>query len=165
MSDKIRNHVHDFVDAHLTDDALERIRRVLMAAPEAHKVPVNLKLVFEVDKTGLAKLTTGMTTSLSVAAWDVPIKITAQLSLFDEPTALVSTPTKSEHPAIAPDPPERTIPDVDLSEPGFSPLADDTPAAKRIAAIEAKNAEILAAAEKSGARLSPAAKAALKDRT
>ena len=165
MSNKIRNHVHDFVDAHLTDDALERIRLVLMAAPEAHKVPVTLKLVFEVDKLGLAKLTTGMTMVLSVPAWDVPIQISAQLSLFNTPTAIVSTPAKSEHPAIAPDPPERVIPDADLSEPGLSPLADDSPAAKRVAEIEAKNAQILADAKKSGARLSPAAKAALKDRT
>lgn len=189
MSDQIRRHIYDFITANLTDDALERIRLLLMVAPAKHKIPVNIKIGFAVDDMGEAKFTIGMDTHHKIPEWDSPLNITSQLSLWAETAEVNEDPLRRivaepEHPAIAREPTERpmtpiesssppqlngpTIPDEELSAPamklGMPGAAEPpSPAATRLAAIKASNEATLQKAERDGSELSAGAKKALKE--
>lgn len=134
MSDSIRRYIYDYVCAHLTDRALENIRAGLMLADGAHKIPVTLKVNFEVDKDGIAKISAGMATNLKIPAWDVPMRMEGQLDLFHRvdplpPTQPLDFGDRASTPVEAVHPPQlNMIPDEELSEPGLAPgLPDDYP--------------------------------------
>jgi len=186
MSHSIRSYIHDVIDANVTDDALERIRRLLMAAPGKHSIPMTIKVAFEVDDDGNSKMVANVATNMKIPAWDTPINIKSQLTLFDLSGVVVdqgdmtvtsdrpTTPVETISPPQLNGEVERTIPEEDLQAPGIAlggmpaPAATTAEAAtsqtaeQRMEAINRSNAESLARVADGDAKLTPEAQAALK---
>lgn len=84
MSQGIRDSVHEYIETTLTDSRLEEIRRILMSSAGKHSVSVPLKLKFEVNEDGLAKMLIDIAFNMKIPSWDVPVALPGQLTLWGE---------------------------------------------------------------------------------
>lgn len=184
MSDGIRDVFHQYIERVFDNTQLEVIRRSLQWNEGAMKVPVQIDAEFSVDSKGLAKVTIkGTKIAQAIPGWDAAINLAGQMALFSddgqpELPAAKSVPTLTNSPGAEPAPPpppdeeERMIPESELEEPDLAPTFDpdleasddelSEAAQRRLDAIKAHNAQTLATASKTGAKLSPEAKEALQ---
>ncbi len=177
MSKGIRDQVHGYVEMIMSDQRLAEIKRTLKLAATKHKVSVSIKVDFEVDEDGRAKMTTAGTLNLKIPAWDNAVDLRRQMTLFEEDDddiieeiATTEDPRRPEPvqaPTPAPAPLTAEDIDPDPPEPRMKPIVEGavmTPAEKRLLALEEENEATLAAGARDGSQLTPEAQAALKER-
>lgn len=157
MSQNIRNLLHDYIESEVTDARIADAAALLSESAAGHKVPLTIKVSFEVDKDGLAAVKVGHALNLKAPEWDMPLKLDGrQMDLF--------APRVNSGPPVPP--PE--APPAEAAQPvvsGGAAPAVSADQASRMASISKSNESLLERVRRGELKLDPAAQAALEAQT
>jgi len=175
MSQNIRDLIHDYIENEVTDERLEEAAALLSEAGQAgHKIPLAIKVSFEVDKDGIACVKIGHTMTMKVPEWDMPLKLSGrQIDLFaPRVKTLTNSPGAEPEPVEDTRPPEHQTetPEKETPLPGLAVRQEEpeAPAPKtqeeRLSAIDKRNQALLAKVDSGELELSPQAEKALREK-